>query len=79
MNWQPLVSRRFIFASLGVADAVSDAEILGAVRALMNNPARRREMRSIGLATLDGSGAARIAADLAQALKEELKPVKAAR
>jgi spore coat polysaccharide biosynthesis protein SpsF len=66
-------------ASLGVADAVSDAEILGAVRALMNNPARRREMRSIGLATLDGSGAARIAADLAQALKEELKPVKAAR
>jgi spore coat polysaccharide biosynthesis protein SpsF len=66
-------------ASLGVADGVSDEEILGAVRALMANSARRREMRSIGLATLDGSGAARIAADLSQALKEERKPLKAAR
>ena len=51
--------------SLGVAAQVTDEEILGAVRALMNNPARRREMRAMGLATLDGGGAARIAADLA--------------
>ncbi len=66
-------------ASLGVASQVTDAEILGAVRALMNNAGRRREMRSLGLATMDGGGAARIAADLAQALKEENQPVKAAR
>ena len=66
-------------ASLGVASQVTDAEILGAVRALMNNGGRRREMRSLGLATMDGGGAARIAADLAQALKEENQPVKAAR
>jgi spore coat polysaccharide biosynthesis protein SpsF len=66
-------------ASLGVAEQVSDAEILGAVRALMNSPGRRREMRAMGLATMDGGGAARIAADLAQTLQEENQPVKAAR
>jgi spore coat polysaccharide biosynthesis protein SpsF len=65
--------------SLGVADRVSDAEILGAVKALMDNPARRREMRNAGLATMDGGGAARIAADLAKALQEERVPLKAAR
>ena len=63
-------------ASLGVIDSVTDEEILGAVRSLIHNPIRRREMRSIGLATLDGAGAARIAADLAQALKEERRPAK---
>ena len=52
---------------------------MGAVRALMNSPGRRREMRAMGLATMDGAGAARIAADLAQALREENQPVKAAR
>jgi spore coat polysaccharide biosynthesis protein SpsF len=66
-------------ASLGVASQVTDAEIWGAVRALMNDGGRRREMRSLGLAIIDGGGAARIAADLAQALKEENQPVKAAR
>jgi hypothetical protein len=35
-------------------------------------------MRSIGLATLDGDGAARIAGDLAAALKEDRTPVKLA-
>jgi spore coat polysaccharide biosynthesis protein SpsF len=65
--------------SLGVASQVTDAEILGAVRALMNNARRRREMRSLGLAIMDGGGAARIAGDLVQALKEENQPVKAAR
>ena len=58
-------------ASLGVADQVNDKQILGAVRTLMNNPGRCREMRNAGLATMDGGGAARIAADLAQALREE--------
>jgi spore coat polysaccharide biosynthesis protein SpsF len=64
--------------SLGVVDQVSDEQMLGAVRALMNNPARRREMRSAGLATMDGGGAARIASDLASALREEKRPIKAA-
>jgi spore coat polysaccharide biosynthesis protein SpsF len=63
-------------ASLGLPDQVSDEQILGAVRTLMNNPGRRREMRSAGLATLDGGGAARIAADLSQALREEKQPAR---
>jgi spore coat polysaccharide biosynthesis protein SpsF len=66
-------------ALLGAADRVADAEILGAVKALMNDPVRRREMRNRALATIDGGGAARIAADLAQALREERVPVRAAR
>jgi spore coat polysaccharide biosynthesis predicted glycosyltransferase SpsG len=64
--------------SLGVADAVRDEDILRTVRGLMGDSGRRREMRSIGLATIDGSGAARIAADLSAALKEEKAPLKAA-
>ena len=60
--------------SLGVADQVSDHEILSAVRALMQDAPRRRQMRDHGLATLDGKGAARIAADLASALAEENAP-----
>jgi spore coat polysaccharide biosynthesis protein SpsF len=63
-------------ASLGLPDQVSDEQILGAVRTLMGNPGRRREMRERGLAIMDGGGAARIAADLAQALKEEKQPVR---
>jgi len=66
-------------ASLGLPDQVSDEHILGAVRTLMNNPGRRREMRSAGLATIDGGGAARIASDLAQALREEKQPVRVSR
>lgn len=65
--------------SLGVASQVRDEDILSAVKALMNDPVRRREMRNAGFATLDGNGAARIAADLAAALKEEKSPVRAAR
>jgi spore coat polysaccharide biosynthesis protein SpsF len=64
---------------LGVASEVSDAQILSAVKALMGDAARRREMRQTGLATMDGNGAARIAADLAAALKEEKAPLRAAR
>jgi hypothetical protein len=45
----------------------------------MSDAARRREMRNAGFATLDGNGAARIAADLAVALKEEKVPVRAVR
>ncbi len=65
--------------SLGVAAHVTDDEILATVKALMNDPIRRREMRHAGLATLDGNGALRIAADLAAALKEEKAPVRVAR
>ena len=65
--------------SLGVAEQVTDAEISGAVRDLMHNAARRRDMRGASLATMNGGGASRIAADLAQALKEEKAPLKAAR
>jgi len=62
--------------SLGVAAAVSDDDMLLAVKALMNDTVRRREMRTAGLAILDGNGAARIAADLAAALKEEKVPLR---
>lgn len=65
--------------SLGVASQVSDGDILAAVKALMNDSVRRREMRSAGFATLDGNGAARIAADLAAALRQEKSPVRAVR
>jgi spore coat polysaccharide biosynthesis protein SpsF len=65
--------------SLGVASEIEDDQILASVKALMQDAARRREMRAVGLATLNGNGAARIAADLAAALKEEKAPLKVAR
>jgi hypothetical protein len=65
--------------SLGVASEIEDGDILAAAKALMNDAARRREMRIAGLARLNGSGAALIAADLAAALKEEKRPVRIAR
>ena len=64
--------------SLGVADKVSDEEILRSVERLLNNSAARRDMRKQGLALLDGQGAARIAADLATALAAARKPLKTA-
>jgi len=64
--------------SLGVARHVTDADILVQVKALMNDAARRRDMRNAGLSTLDGSGATRIAADLAAALREEKVPLRRA-
>lgn len=54
--------------SLGLADMAGDEDIAAAVSALLADPGRRREMRTAGLATIDGEGAARIAADLARAL-----------
>lgn len=64
--------------SLGVADKVSDAEILRSVEGLLHNSAARRDMRKQGLTLLDGQGAARIAADLAAALAAARKPLKTA-
>lgn len=57
--------------SLGLADRVQAPDIARAVRALLTNPARRREMRTAGLSTIDGEGAARIASDLAQMLADK--------
>jgi hypothetical protein len=64
--------------SLGLASAVTDKNILGQVKALLADPIQRLDMRTAALATLDGGGASRIAADLAQALRET-KSLKAAR
>jgi spore coat polysaccharide biosynthesis protein SpsF len=64
--------------SLGVASHVEASDILANVKALMNDAGRRREMHNAGLTTLDGQGAARIAADLATALKEEKAPLRVA-
>ena len=63
--------------SLGLAAQVGAGDILAQVRFLLNDPKRRHEMRNAGLATLDGRGASRIAADLACALRAE-QPVKRA-
>ncbi|HUO01458.1 MAG TPA: hypothetical protein VMU31_01670, partial [Rhizomicrobium sp.] len=64
--------------SLGLAAAVADKEILAQVKTLLNDPIQRLDMRKAGLATLDGSSASRIAADLAKALRETM-PRRAAR
>jgi len=64
---------------LGVISEVGDEAIADAVTALAQDSHRRRQMRKIGLALIDGDGASRIAADLSQALKEEQAPVRAAR
>ena len=65
---------------LGVASEVDDAAILNAVAAVLQDGARRRQMRKVGLSLIDGEGAARIAGDLAEALKEEQRaPVRSAR
>ncbi|MBV8979107.1 MAG: NTP transferase domain-containing protein [Alphaproteobacteria bacterium] len=54
--------------SLGLADEAAEDRIARAVTALLSDSGRRREMRTAGLMTVDGQGAARIAADLATEL-----------
>jgi spore coat polysaccharide biosynthesis protein SpsF len=66
-------------ALLGIAADVTPEAMAGAVNALLQDAPRRRQMRKAGLSLVDGEGAARIAGDLAQALKEEQAPVRAAR
>jgi len=56
--------------SLGLASAASEEEIADSALGLLNDPVRRREMRAAGLSTVDGEGAARVAADLAHHLTE---------
>ncbi len=48
----------------------TDTIIARGVESLLNDASRRRQMRTAGLMTIDGRGAARIAADLAKALSE---------
>jgi spore coat polysaccharide biosynthesis protein SpsF len=55
--------------SLGLASSVSDDDIAATVQWLMHKPNVRRDMRNAGLSLMDGHGAARIAADLSQALQ----------
>ncbi|HVP86357.1 MAG TPA: NTP transferase domain-containing protein [Rhizomicrobium sp.] len=56
---------------LGVAGDVSDAALRSAVISLLSDTSRRREMHAAGLMTIDGQGAARIAADLSSRLAEK--------
>jgi spore coat polysaccharide biosynthesis protein SpsF len=69
-----------IGVSLGVENRIEDFDIASATWALLNDAARRREMHATGLMTIDGDGAARIAADLAASLKQRrsASPIKAA-
>jgi spore coat polysaccharide biosynthesis protein SpsF len=59
---------------------VIDSTIKKTVSTLLNDPVRRREMRAAGLMTIDGQGAARVAADLAGTLAERraAKPLQTA-
>jgi len=54
--------------SLGLAADATDEVIARGVESLLNDALRRRQMRTAGLMTLDGRGAARIAADLSAIL-----------
>jgi spore coat polysaccharide biosynthesis protein SpsF len=60
--------------SLGLAQNAADGRIAKSVWALLSDSARRKEMRAAGLMTIDGQGGARIAADLAQVLREQRDP-----
>jgi spore coat polysaccharide biosynthesis protein SpsF len=53
---------------LGVIDSVTPQAIREATDNLLADPTRRRDMQMAGVATIDGRGAARIAADLAAQL-----------
>ncbi len=64
--------------SLGAAAKTSDEQIAKSVWALLGDAARRRDMRASGMMTIDGEGAARIAADLAGALAVRRTPKAAA-
>ncbi|HTQ14928.1 MAG TPA: NTP transferase domain-containing protein [Rhizomicrobium sp.] len=55
--------------SLGTVDGVRDEDVANAAWALLGDSARRREMRAAGLMTVDGEGAARVAADIAKELR----------
>ncbi|HUO94236.1 MAG TPA: NTP transferase domain-containing protein [Rhizomicrobium sp.] len=60
--------------SLGLASEVSEEEIARAASDLLNDPVRRKDMRMAGLSTVDGEGAARVAADLSYQLNARRTP-----
>jgi spore coat polysaccharide biosynthesis protein SpsF len=64
--------------SLGLAARTSDEDIVRTVQWLLNKPGARRAMRHAGLSLIDGQGAVRVAADLAQALAAVRNPPKVA-
>ncbi len=66
--------------SLGLAEQAADERIAKSVLALLGDAQRRREMHQAGRMTVDGNGAARIAADLVEQLaaKRGLSRTKAA-
>jgi len=63
---------------LGLGSSVEESTIAKSVWSLITDNARRREMRNAGLATIDGAGAARIAADLSAALAARRSATRAA-
>lgn len=60
--------------SLGLAAEAQETTIAEAVSALLSDHQRRRDMRAAGLSTIDGEGAARVAADLAAHLAQKRQP-----
>ncbi len=67
--------------SLGLGESAQNEDIAKAVWSLLTNSARRREMHAAGVMTIDGNGAARIAADLVHELADRraVRPLAAAR
>lgn len=64
-----------IGVSLGVAESASNEDIASVVWTLLNDSATREDMRASGMSKIDGQGAERIAADIAQALAAKRKPI----
>jgi spore coat polysaccharide biosynthesis protein SpsF len=64
--------------SLGVAEDVTPAQMVRAVKSLLGDPRKRKEMRAAGLMTLDGRGAARVASDIAELVAAKRSTLKVA-
>ncbi len=58
--------------ALGAAAETSEESIADAVRQLLSDPARQRNMRAAALMTIDMNGSGRVAADLASLLAQRL-------
>ena len=63
-----------IGVSLGVAESVSNDDIASVVWTLLNDHNAREDMRAAGVNCIDGRGAERIAANIAQALAMKRAP-----
>ena len=60
------IQERALLSKIPIVYLVDDEDVVRAVWALLGDSARRREMRTAGLMTVDGEGAARIAGDIAR-------------